>query len=171
MSSDQAVGRTSGSGSATGALDDVDRLLLTELSRDPRLSRSALARLVGLSTPTVSARVARMERLGVIRGYRLDVDPAALGFTVMAWVRVRPGPGQLPKIVELADRTPEVAECHRVTGEDCFVMRVHAASLQSMETILDRFLLHGQTTSSITVSSPVPPRALPVVGPRQGLRA
>lgn len=145
-----------------GALDDVDRRLLVELTRDPRLSKSALARRAGLSTPTASSRVARMERLGVIRGYLLDVDPAALGLAVTAWVRVRPGPGQLPKVTELARRTPEVGECHRVTGEDCFVLRVHARSLPALEDVLDRFLLYGQTTSSITVSSPVPPRALPI---------
>jgi Lrp/AsnC family leucine-responsive transcriptional regulator len=144
------------------ALDDIDRRLLAELSRDPRLSKSALARRTGLSTPTASSRVARLERLGVIRGYRLDVDPEALGLAVTAWVRVRPGPGQVPKVVELARRTPEVGECHRVTGEDCFVMRVHAVSLQALEEVLDRFLLHGQTTSAITVSSPVPPRAIPI---------
>jgi Lrp/AsnC family leucine-responsive transcriptional regulator len=80
---------------------------------------------------------------------------------------VRPGLGQLPKIAELAQRTPEIGECHRVTGEDCFIIRVHAPSLQAMEQILDRFLLHGQTTSAITVSSAVPPRSLPI--PAAGL--
>ncbi len=162
MSSDRKPRPGQGSGSSDALLDDVDRRLLIELSADPRLSKSALARRTGLSTPTASSRVARMERLGVIRGYRLDVDPTALGLPLMAWVRVRPGPGQLPKIAELAERTPEVAECHRVTGEDCFVLRVHAASLRAMEQILDAFLLHGQTTSAITVSSPVPPRTLPI---------
>jgi Lrp/AsnC family leucine-responsive transcriptional regulator len=154
--------------SANPAVDEIDRRILDELTADPRLSKSALARRTGLSTPTVSARVGRLERLGVIRGYRLDVAPEALGFTVTAWVRVRPGPGQLPKVVELARRTPEVTECHRVTGEDCFVLRLHAASLNALEGLLDRFLLHGQTTSSITVSSPVPPRPLPVRRPAGG---
>jgi Lrp/AsnC family transcriptional regulator, leucine-responsive regulatory protein len=162
MSSDQKPSTTENSGSANQVLDDIDRRLLTELSRDPRLSKSALARRTGLSTPTASARIARLERLDVIRGYHLDLDPAALGFTVMAWVRVRPGPGQLPKIIELAKQTPEIGECHRVTGEDCFIMRMNAPSLQAMERILDRFLLHGQTTTAITHSSPVPPRALPI---------
>ncbi|HEX4249330.1 MAG TPA: Lrp/AsnC family transcriptional regulator [Pseudonocardia sp.] len=143
-------------------LDDIDRRLLRELSDDPRQSKSALARRVGISTPTATSRVARLERLGVIRGYRLDIDPTALGLSMSAWVRVRPGPGQLPKIAELAQRTPEISECHRVTGEDCFVLRVHAATLQAMEQVLDRFLLHGQTTSALIVSSPVPQRPVPI---------
>ena len=148
--------------SASGTVDDVDRRLLAALAADPRASWSELGRRVGLSTPTVSNRIARLQRLGVIRGFRLDVDPAALGLGVMAWVRVRPGPGQLPKVADLARNTPEVSECHRVTGEDCFVVRVYAPDLQVLEQILDRFLLHGQTTSAITVSSPVPLRSLPM---------
>jgi Lrp/AsnC family leucine-responsive transcriptional regulator len=162
MSVDRQAQQVSGSGSANDLLDDVDRRLLAELSRDPRLSKSAVARRTGLSTPTVSSRVARMERLGVIRGYRLDVDPAALGYAVVAWVRLRPGPRQLSRIVELVQHTPEVAECHRITGEDCFLMRVLAPSLAALEQLLDRFLLHGQTTSAIVVSSPVPPRRPPI---------
>ena len=166
MSSHQKPEDALRSGSENSVLDDVDRRLLIELTGDARLSKSALARRTGISTPTATSRVARLERLGVIRGYGVDLDPAALGFAVMAWVRVRPGPGQLPKIAELAQRTPEVGECHRVTGEDCFIMRVHAPSLQVMEQILDRFLLHGQTTSAITVSSPVPLRPLPIPATR-----
>jgi Lrp/AsnC family transcriptional regulator, leucine-responsive regulatory protein len=142
-------------------LDSTNRRLLDELTADPRLSMSELARRVGMSAPAVSERVGRMERSGIIRGYKLDIDPVAIGLPVAAWVRVRPGPGQLSKVAELADRTPEVVECHRITGEDCFLIKVHAPSIAALEQTLDRFLLHGQTTSSIVVSSPVPPRSVP----------
>lgn len=162
MSSSRQPRAAETSGPANGALDEVDRRLLAELARDPRQSKSALGRRAGLSTPTASSRVARLERLGVICGYRLDVDHTAIGFPIMAWVRLRPGPGQIPKIAELAQRTPEVTECHRITGEDCFIMRVHAQSLPAVEQILDKFLLHGQTTTAITVSSPVPLRSLQI---------
>src|SRR5882757_2871817 len=97
-------------------LDTVNRRLLAELQSDPRLTMSALARHVGMSSPAVTERVRRMERAGVIRGYRLDVDPAALGLPVTAWVRVRPGPGQLPKIAALAMALPTISECHRISG-------------------------------------------------------
>ena len=143
-------------------LDPVNVRLLRALSEDPRLSMSALARKVGMSAPAVTERVQRLEEAGVIRGYRLDVDPAAVGLPVSAWVRVRPGPGQLPKVAELARDTPEVVECHRVTGEDCFLMRVHVPAIDQLESVLDRFLLYGQTTSSLIVSSPVEPRAAPL---------
>ena len=94
----------------------------------------------------------------MIRGYRLDVDPAAIGLPVAVWVRIRPGPGQLAKIAELAIRTPEVSECHRISGEDCFLLKIHVPSMVAVEQVLDAFLLYGQTTSSFVVATPVPPR-------------
>ena len=139
-------------------LDEVNTRLLAELTANPRLSSSELARRVGMSAPAVRERVARLEQAGVIRGYRLDIDPAAIGLPISAWVRLKPGPGQLPKIAELAARVPEVSECHRISGEDCFLLKIHVAALEALEAVLDQFLLHGQTTSSVIVSTPIPPR-------------
>jgi len=141
-----------------GLLDVVNRQILALLAEDARMSTSELARRVGMSAPSARERVARLERAGVIRGYRLDVDPAAVGLPVAAWVRVRPGPGQLPKIADLARRTPQVSECHRVTGEDCFLLKVHGPSIEELESVLDSFLMFGQTTTAVVVSTPVAPR-------------
>lgn len=143
-------------------LDELNIRILRELSDEPRLRTTELARRLGVSTPTVRERVTRLEESGVIRGYRLDVDPAALGLPVAAWVRLRPGPGQIPKIIELAGRVPEVVECHRISGEDCFLMRVQVAEIAALEEVLDKFLVHGQTTSSFIVSTPIPPRSVPL---------
>ncbi len=143
-------------------LDAIDRGILAALATDCRLSASELARQVGMSAPAIRERINRLEQAGVIRGYRVDIDPAALGFPIAAWVRIRPGPGQLPKIADLAARTPEVSECHRISGEDCFLLKVHVAAIEALEDVLDRFLIHGQTTSSFIVSSPVPPRSIQV---------
>jgi Lrp/AsnC family leucine-responsive transcriptional regulator len=143
-------------------LDPVNVAILRALAEDARLSMSALARRVGLSPPAVTERVQRMEEAGVIRGYRADINPAAVGLPVAAWVRIRPGPGQLMKIAELAAGLPEVVECHRITGEDCFLMKVLVPAVDKLETVLDRFLLYGQTTSSIVQSSPVLPRTVPL---------
>jgi Lrp/AsnC family transcriptional regulator, leucine-responsive regulatory protein len=143
-------------------LDPTNLRLLDELQRNPRISMSELARRLGMSSPAVTERVQRLEAEGVITGYRLELDPRALGWPVAAFVRIRPGPGQLKRIAELAQRTPEVVECHRITGEDCFLMKVHVPEIDRLEEVLDRFLLYGQTTSSILQSSPVPPRPLPL---------
>lgn len=140
-------------------IDDLNRRILDLLADDARMSTSELARRVGLSAPSVRERVGRLERAGVIRGYRLEVDPAAVGLPVAAWVRVRPGPGQLPKVVELARRTPQVSECHRVTGEDCFLLKVHGPSIEALEAVLDGFLMFGQTTTAVVVSTSVSPRS------------
>jgi Lrp/AsnC family leucine-responsive transcriptional regulator len=126
---------------------------------------SELARRVGMSAPAVTDRVQRLETAGVITGYRLDIDPAALGMPITALVRIRPGPGQLPKIAQTAQDIPQVVECQRITGEDCFLLKIHAPSIGELEQILDHFLLFGQTTTSIVVSTPVPPRPLPLPNP------
>jgi Lrp/AsnC family leucine-responsive transcriptional regulator len=126
------------------------------------MSMSELGRRVDMSAPPVSERVQRLERAGVIRGYRLEVDPAALGFPVCAFVRVRPAPGQLPKVVDLAERLGQVSECHRITGEDCFLIKIHAADVPKLEEALDEFLRYGQTVTSIVVTTPVPDRPLPL---------
>src|ERR1017187_5498003 len=123
---------------------------------------SALARRIGMSAPAVTERVQRMERAGVITGDPMEVNLAAPGRPVTAFARIRPAAGQLPRIAELAAELPEVSECHRVTGEDCFLVKIHAAAIEDLEATLDRFLLYGQTVTSIVVSSPVPPRALPI---------
>ena len=143
-------------------LDETNRRLLRELHANPRITMSALGRIVGMSAPAVTERVQRMERDGVITGYRVEVDPAALGLPVSAFTRVRPAPRELSKVAELAASLPQVSECHRITGEDCFLIRVHAPTIQELEETLDQFLLYGQTVTSMVVSTPVPRRPLPV---------
>jgi Lrp/AsnC family leucine-responsive transcriptional regulator len=140
----------------------VNLRLLERLQADPRITMSALAREVGMSAPAVTERVQRLERAGVIAGYRLLVDPAALDLPVTAWVRIRPAPGQLPKVAALAQKIPQIAECYRITGEDCFLLKLHAPAVDAIEDVLDKFLLLGQTTTSIVQSTPVPPRPLPL---------
>ena len=146
------------------ALDPVNVRLLGELRKNPRMTMSELARRLQMSSPAVTDRVQRLEDMGIITGYRLELDPRALGWPVAAFVRIRPGPGQLNRIADLARQTPEVVECHRITGEDCFLMKVHVAEIDKLEEVLDRFLMYGQTTSSIVQSSPVPARPLPLPG-------
>ncbi len=142
--------------------DPLNVELLRRLVADPRVTTSELARSIGMSAPAVRERVQRLEEAGVIRGYRLDLDPGALGWPITAYVRIRPMPGQLAKIAELAASIPQVAECHRITGEDCFILKVYLATIESMDGILDRFLAFGQTTTSLVQSSPVPLRQPPL---------
>jgi Lrp/AsnC family transcriptional regulator, leucine-responsive regulatory protein len=143
-------------------LDDVNVRLLKELQQEPRLTMSELGRRVAMSPPAVTERVRRMEEAGIILGYRLEIDPVPLGLPITVYIRIRPSPGQLPKVAELARRIPEVVECHRITGEDCFILKAHVPAMDQLDRILDRFLLYGSTTTSIVQSSPVPLRPPPL---------
>jgi Lrp/AsnC family leucine-responsive transcriptional regulator len=145
-------------------LDATNLEILRELIGEPRVAMSELGRRVGMSAPAVAERVQRMQEAGVIRGARLDLDQAALGLGITAFVRVRPMPGQLQAISELAKNTPEIVECHRITGEDCFIMKVLVGRVELLEAVLDEILKHGNTTSSIVQSTPVPLRAPPLPG-------
>ena len=143
-------------------LDATNLRILEELQADARLTMAELGRRVSLSPPAVAERVQRLERAGVISGYHAAVDPKAVGYPVAAVVRVRPASRQLHKIPEVARELPEVVECYRITGEDCFFVKLHLRSMEDLEAILDRFVLYGQTTTSIIHSAPVSPRPLPL---------
>jgi len=148
----------------TQLLDPINQRLLEELQTDARITIAELGRRINLSAPAVAERVHRLERAGVITGYRAEVDPKAIGYPIAAVVRVRPTTRQLQKIPELAAQIPEVVECHRITGEDCFFVKLHLRSMDDLEQILDRFIVLGQTTTSIIHSSPVARRTLPLDG-------
>jgi Lrp/AsnC family transcriptional regulator, leucine-responsive regulatory protein len=147
---------------AANTIDDANRRLLAELQRDARLSFAELGRRVGLSSPAVAERLGRLEEAGVITGYRAEVDPRAVGFTLGVVMRIRPAPRELRKVAELAQRTPEVVECHRITGEDCYFMKAYVRDVEHLEEVIDRFAVYGQTTSSIMQTSPVPSRSVPL---------
>jgi Lrp/AsnC family leucine-responsive transcriptional regulator len=146
-------------------LDDVNIRLLKELQQEPRLTMTELGRRVAMSAPAVTERVRRMEEAGIILGYRLDINPVPLGLPITIYIRVRPNPGQLPRVAELAQQIPEVVECHRITGEDCFILKAHIPAMDQLDGLLDRFLLYGSTTTSIVQSSPVPVRIPPLPKP------
>ena len=136
--------------------------MLEELQNDARLSLAELGRRVGLSSPAVAERLQRLEVAGVIRGYHADVDPRALGYQLTVVIRIRPAPRELKKVADLAQRTPEVVECQRITGEDCFFMKAHVRDVLHMEELIDRFNPYGVTTTSIAQSAPVPARPIAV---------
>jgi Lrp/AsnC family leucine-responsive transcriptional regulator len=146
----------------TKLLDPINLRVLDELVRDGRIAMAELGRRVGLSAPAVAERVQRLERAGVIAGYRAELDPPALGFPVSAVVRIRPSPGQLQRIPDVARETPQVAECQRITGDDCYLLRLHLRSIDDLEDVLDRFTPYGLTTTSIVHSTPVPRRGPPL---------
>lgn len=151
--------------SASIPLDEVDRAILEALAADARIRTAELGRRVGLSAPAVAERLRRLEGSGVV-SYRAEVDPRALGYSICAIVRVSPATRDLPRIPETAKAIPEITECYRITGEDCYFMTLHLRSIDDLEDVLDRFTPYGRTTTSIVHSAPVPRRGLPLTQPR-----
>ena len=141
-------------------LDATNYQLIAALQEDARLSLAELGRRVGLTAPAVGERLGRLEQAGIIRGYHADVDPRALGYELSVVLRIRPAPRQIAAVADMARATPEVTECVRVTGEDCFVMRLHVRDVTHLEEVIDAFVLYGQTTTSIVQSAPVADRPL-----------
>jgi Lrp/AsnC family leucine-responsive transcriptional regulator len=144
-------------------LDNVDLRILRILAEDARTSVAEIARTVGMSAPSISERIKRLQDDGTIKGYTIRIDPAAVGRPLSAWLRIRPVPGELARVAEIIKAIPEIASCDRVTGEDCFVARVHARSVADLETVIDRIIPYAMTNTAIIQSSQVAPR-LPIEG-------
>ncbi|OBZ97234.1 AsnC family transcriptional regulator [Pararhizobium polonicum] len=143
-------------------LDDLDRRLLDILSVNARISLKELAQEAGLSSPSTADRLRRLEDRGVITGFTVAVNPAALGYTLQAVVRVRPMPGMLHIVEKIIQETPEFVECDKVTGDDCFIAKLLVRDMEQLDTILDRIAEKSQTNTSIVKSSPVKRRLPPL---------
>jgi DNA-binding Lrp family transcriptional regulator len=104
-------------------LDAIDRHIVAELQAAPRLRVAELSRRIGLSGPAVADRLRRLEEDGIL-AYRAEVNPRALGYTIFAIVRISPTNGGLRLIPGIAREVPNVTECYRITGEDCYFMKV-----------------------------------------------
>jgi Lrp/AsnC family transcriptional regulator, leucine-responsive regulatory protein len=141
-------------------LDATNLRLLAELQADARLSLAELGRRVGLSSPAVAERLQRLEQEQVILGYHARLDPRKLGMTLGVVIRVRPAPRQVRDVGELAQQTPEVVDCRRITGDDCYIMSAFVRDVEHLEAVIDRFAAYGQTTTSIVQSAPVAARGL-----------
>lgn len=146
----------------TKSIDEIDRRLLEALRHDARLSLKELAEQAGLSSPSVAERIRRLQERGVIRGFTVDIDPAALGFALQAIVRIRPLPGKLHIVRKLIQETPQIVECDKVTGDDCFVARMHVRSMEEIDAILDRISDKASTSTSMVKSHTVVRRLPPL---------
>lgn len=143
-------------------IDEIDRLILACLVEDARMSLKVLSGRVGLSSPSTAERLKRLEEKGVLEGYAARVNLMALGYTLQALVRVRPLPGLLQKVDNYIQAMPECIESDKVTGEDCFVIRLVVRSIEQLDTLLDGLAEYAQCNTSIVKSSPVKRRLPPV---------
>lgn len=143
-------------------IDDIDRNILKELQLDARVSYAELGRRVGLTTPAVIERVRKLEDAGVITGYRAEIDTAKVGLPITAFVRMSITGVDYSHIIEVAEQSNEVLECHRGTGGDSFIMKIAVSSVEHLQEVIDRLVAYGITTTTIVLSSPVKRRVIEV---------
>ncbi|MBD8235781.1 Lrp/AsnC family transcriptional regulator [Pseudomonas sp. MAFF 301449] len=143
-------------------IDTIDQQLITALMDDSRLSLKVLAGITGLSSPSVSERLRRLEERGVLTHYTVDVDPKHFGYLLQAIVRIRPLPGQLQEVERQIQAIPEFTECDKVTGEDCFIARLHVRTMDHLDSLLDRLNVYAETNTAIVKKTPVKRRLPPL---------
>ena len=139
----------------TRALDSVDQAILLALAQNSRVTVRELAQKVGLSSPSATERMRRLEDIGVIAGYTIAVDNHALGHPIGVHFLFHPITGEVPRVVEMLSETPEIVEADRVTGERCLVAKAYLTDLRELEPLVDRFLPYAATTAALIQSSPV----------------
>jgi Lrp/AsnC family leucine-responsive transcriptional regulator len=144
------------------SLDTTGKQLLTLLQEDARISYSELGRQVGLSVTAVIDRVRRLEDAGLITGYHTELSREKLGLSVLAFVTLQTTPPRYPDVLKLVETLPAVLECHHVTGEESFVMKVVVSGVEELEPLIEKFSKLGRTSTSIVMSSPVAKRPLPL---------
>ncbi|WP_410670727.1 Lrp/AsnC family transcriptional regulator [Amycolatopsis sp. cmx-4-68] len=149
----------------TESLDATDWAILVELQRDARLPLTELGRRVNLSASAATERLRRLETAGVITGYRAEVDLGKVGYPVLAVVRLKyPGSRHEPLHKLLGERS-EILECLRTTGDDCYTLKIAAASMAHLEHTMDELAQFGSTTTNVVYS-----QTLPYRGPREPAR-
>jgi Lrp/AsnC family transcriptional regulator, leucine-responsive regulatory protein len=141
------------------SLDAADHQILNALNVNARITMADLGRLLGMSPQSAADRLRRLEDLGVVSGFSVKLDREMLGLTVGAYIRIRPAMGELPRVTGLLADIPEIVECDRITGDDCFIAKVFVARIEDLERVIDRLIPYAQTNTSIIQSSPVRLRA------------
>jgi Lrp/AsnC family leucine-responsive transcriptional regulator len=147
-------------GESTVVLDPLDWAILEGLQQDARLSYAELARRIALSPSAVTERVRRLEEIGVITGYHAVVDLARVGLGIQAIVRLKyPGTAHQPLRRLIADR-PEILQCHRVTGDECYVIRLATRDVAHLEQVVDELARLGSLTTNVVYSTLLPRRVV-----------
>ena len=142
-------------------MDETDWHILSVLQIDARLSYAELGRRVGLSSPAVQERVRKLEDYGIIAGYHVEVDLTKVGLPLLGFVRVaNMRADEEADLEQLVRNMPEVLECHHIIGQDCYIMKIAAASIQHLEQIIGKLRLYNSTVTSLVLSSPVRKRII-----------
>lgn len=150
---------------STSELDRLDIAILEALQENARTPLSEVGRRVGLSQPATSERVKRLEDRGILAGYTARLDAAALGLGMMAIIRLKTTHEHIKPALKAFAEMPHVIEVHRLTGEDCFLLKVLVPTPGQLETIVDTIARFGAVTTSLVLrSEPVKPLGKALLG-------
>ena len=149
---------------STALLDSYGRKLLDELQMNARLSLAELGRRVGLSPTAAAERLKQMEEVGILHGYTVDIDREALGLEVMAFIRMSCGGQNYHRLLDYVQTLEEVRECHHLTGDDDFLLKVTTTSMADLEALIEALLPYGNPVTSLVLSTPVERRKYAVTG-------
>jgi len=146
----------------TPLIDETGRKLLSALQENARLSFAELGRRIGLSPAATAERLRRLEEAGVVTGYRVEIDREALGFPILAIIRMSCDGALYRPFLKAVQTLESVIECHHVAGGDAFILKVVSPSVEQLERLVEKLLNFGVPTTSIVFSSPVAGRRLRV---------
>lgn len=141
-------------------MDEIDWKILVELQTNARLSFAELGRRINLTTPAVIERIKKLEDARIITGYRAEIDTGKVGLPITAFIRMSISGVDYSRIIEVAEKSQEVLECHRGTGGDSFILKVAVADVAHLQNLIDKLTPYGITTTAIVLSSPVKSRVI-----------
>lgn len=142
----------------TRHLDKIDREIIAALTDNGRATMKALGERVGMSSPSVSDRLLKIEDAGAIQSYTAIIDYNVFGLTIAAQLRIRAKLGEVERVAKLLDETSAVIEAYHVSGEDCFLARVVVSDTQALQAVVDRFQPFAAVDTAIFLSTTVAKR-------------
>jgi DNA-binding Lrp family transcriptional regulator len=150
----------------TSQIDDLDARLIALLRDEPRLGLMEASRRLGVARGTVQARLAKLEERGVVHGHGPEIDPARLGYPVLAFVFLQIAQGRLTEAVAVLQSTAEVLEATATSGPSDLLCRIVARDTEHLQEIVNRLLSNNairRSTSYIALSQPIRYRTAPLV--------
>jgi DNA-binding Lrp family transcriptional regulator len=152
-------------------IDELDARLIETMRSSPRVGLLEIARRLGVARGTVQARLAKLERDGVITGFGPEVDAPALGYAITAFMLVELAQGRLADAVAAIETLPEVLEADAISGPQDLICRIVARDTEHLQKLVNELLRTPairRCTSYIVLSRQVPPRTGPLVAAAGG---
>ncbi|PLS16064.1 AsnC family transcriptional regulator [Bacillus sp. M6-12] len=137
-------------------MDEIDKLILQSITKNSRISMTDLGKSIGLSAPSVTERIKKLEERGVIEGYTAKVGHKQLGKNIMAYILF--DTHKCKQFVQFCESYKDVAECHRLAGQYSYLVKLITNDVTTLESFIDQTITYGKSSTLIVLSSPVEQR-------------